>query len=448
MNKTPAFDLTPTLFTKALGAHATASSLYLRFSGYDPRSAGGRQTLKLELRGELAPSIKELSFRFRSDLLSALEPQRTLLRTPAGLWPPLILSFSSKHMEHGQYLLEIELQYKEATGESHRWICTTTLLLPRANASLSEIHQVFLATQKNVRIVAEDGAIAKLNGLQQPHDAAHANLDIAIYAKDAAIAQLDMHNMLDMTATSSRENGKFNIGLSSIAWDEELLEVAVPSYQSLTGRSLAAALPRQVKRHVASLSANKSPTIRLFALEQWVLGRRDAQASVANILLQHRDAALTKRISARHACLRRTETGALELIDTSRYGVVVDGQIVDKHQAQRLLVGMHIELCASIKGIVQLRVAQILPHAVMLEHLAGAQVVELLYLIIPEILPDTSLHVDLNAQVFFHHRGQFWHRDSQTQQDRQLDVDSDLSSCHESLRAYRYSHQSYPDLGS
>ncbi|MBI1772221.1 MAG: FHA domain-containing protein, partial [Burkholderiales bacterium] len=33
------------------------ASLHLHFSGYDPRAAGGRQTIKLELRGMLPPDV-------------------------------------------------------------------------------------------------------------------------------------------------------------------------------------------------------------------------------------------------------------------------------------------------------------------------------------------------------------------------------------------------------
>jgi pSer/pThr/pTyr-binding forkhead associated (FHA) protein len=448
MNKTQALDLTQSLLPKALDGYTTGitPAMYLRFSGYDPRAAGGRQTLKLELRGELAVSIQQINFRFRSELLAASNTEQVLSRTPSGLWPPLILSFSSKHKEHGQYPLEVQLHYKDAVGEPHLWICTATLLLPRANASLSEIHQVFLATQKNVRVLAEDGAIAKLSGLDQMQESRYANLDIAIYAKDAAIAQLDM------TSARPYESGKFDIGLSSIAWDEELLEVAVPSFHSLTGKRLAAALPASVpvKLNAASLSAKNQPTIRLFALEEWVLGRKDLHNPVADILLHHRDVALTRRISARHACLRRNEDGELEIIDTSRYGVMVDGLILEKNQPVQLLAGMRIELCASIKGIVHLRVAQIFPHAVLLQRMVDAQVIELLYLISPELRPEelmeTSIHADLTSIVFFHHQGQFWYHDTQTLQNRQLEAGIGLTSYHPRLCDYHYSYEPYQDL--
>jgi hypothetical protein len=444
MNKTQALDLTQSLLPRTLDTCTTGASppMHLRFSGYDPRAAGGRQTLRLELRGELAVSVLQTNFRFRSDLLTASNTEQVLSRTPSGLWPPLILSFSSKHKEHGQYPLEVQLHYKDAAGEPHLWICTATVLLPRANASLSEIHQVFLATQKNVRVLAEDGAIAKLSGLQQAQDSRHANLDIAIYAKDAAIAQLDM------TSARSYDSGKFDIGLSSIAWDEELLEVAVPSFQNLTGKRLAAALPlaTSVKLKSASLLAKNLPPFRLFALEEWVLGRMGLCNRVADILLRHRDAALTKRISAKHASLRRNVDGELEIVDTSRYGVVVDGLILEKNQPWQLLAGMQIDFCASFKGIVQLRVVQIFQHAVLLHRIVDAQVTERLYLISPEVAPEAGASIESHSFLFFHHQGQFWYRDTESSQDCRLESGSDLSSCHEGLCNYHYIAEAYPDL--
>jgi len=456
MNKIQALDLPQRLLPSALGTCTTGASpaMYLRFSGYDPRAAGGRQTLKLELRGELAVSVQQINFRFRSDLLATSNTEQVLSRTPTGLWPPLILSFSSKHKEHGQYPLEVQLHYKDAVGEPHLWICTATLLLPRADASLSEIHQVFLATHKQVRVVAEDGAIATLSGLQQAHDSHHTNLDISIYAKDAAIAQLDM------TGIRANEGGKFDIGLSSIAWDETLLEVAVPSFQSLTGKRLPVpqSEPIPIGRQFASLVDRSSaketsalPAIRLFAAKEWLFGRMDMHNSVADVLLAHNNPEFARRISAKHAILRRNDEGGLEVVDTSRYGVMVDGLIVEKNRAMTLLAGMRIEFCASFKGIVQLRVAQILPHAAVLQRLIDTQVVELLYLITPESRPDAGqcdLDQALHPPVFFHSHRQFWLHDTQTKQDRPLEAGVDLSECQRNLCKYHYHAAPYPDLHS
>jgi hypothetical protein len=422
--------------------------MFVRFSGYDPRAAGGRQTLKLELRADLAPSIRQISFHFRSELISTSQREQILHRTPSGVWPPLMLSFSSKYKEHGQYPLEVQLHYQDHTGDPHLWTCTATILLPRSNASLSEIHQVFLATQKNVRVLAEDGAIAKLSGLQHTQDSRHANLDIAIYAKDAAIAQLDM------SSSRSNDGGKFELGLSSLAWDEELIEVAVPHFQNLIGMNLppatevALTAAIDVQPNTASLVAKTRATIRLFALKEWVLGRMDAQHPVADILLHHDDPKLTRRISAKHAILRRTDNGGVEIIDTSRYGVIVDGIILEKNQPMQLFTDMQIDFCANIKGIVQLRIAQIFPHALVLQKIVDTQVSELLYLISPELRPEAGIHTQFHAPIFFHRHGQFWFHDQQALQDHRLETSGDLSSYHEHLHGYQFSHVPYHDRQS
>ncbi len=432
-----------------MNEHACTTTMLVRFSGYDPRAAGGRQTLKLELRADLAPSIRQIRFHFRSELISTSQREQTLHRTPSGVWPPLMLSFSSKYKEHGQYPLEVQLHYQDLAGDPHLWTCTATILLPRSNASLSEIHQVFLATQKNVRVLAEDGAIAKLSGLHHANDSRHANLDIAIYAKDAAIAQVDM------SSSRTNDGGKCELGLSSIAWDEELIEVAVPHLANLAGinspPAAAGALPAPIdaQHHAASLVAKTRIPIRLFALKEWVLGRMDAQHPLADILLHHDDPKLTRRISAKHAILRRTDNGGMEIIDTSRYGVIVDGVILEKNQAMQLFAGMQIDFCANIKGIVQLRVAQIFPHALVLQKLVNTQVTELLYLISPELRPEVGIHTSSPTQFhtpfFFHRHGQFWFHDRQSSQDHRLDTSGDLSACHEQLHGYQYQHTPYHD---
>ncbi|MFZ6800171.1 FHA domain-containing protein [Undibacterium sp. Di24W] len=453
MNKFDAFDLTPSQLATTLCKPSTepTTHLHLRFSGYDPRAVGGRQTLKLELHGELSPTIREVGFCFRSDLFLPSQSEQSLSRTPTGFWPPFILSFSSKNREHGQYPLEVQLHYIDEFDVPHLWTCTATLFLPRPNASLSEIHQVFLATQKQVRVVAEDGAIAKLSGLQQAHDSRHTNLDIAIYAKDAAIAQLDM------TGTRANEGGKFDIGLSSIAWDETLLEVAVPSIQSLTGKRVPAVLsePIPTERQFASLVIRSSaketsalPAIRLFASKEWLFGRMDMHNSVADVLLGHNNPVFVRRISAKHAILRRNDEGGLELVDISRYGVMVDGVILEKNRAILLLPGMQIEFCASFKGIVRLRVAQILPHAAVLQRLNETRIVEMLYLMTPESHPGAGQcdqNQSLHLPIFFHRQRQFWYHHAQTKQDRPLAVDVNLSEYQLSLRNYRYYGEPYPE---
>lgn len=416
---------------------AEKSATYLHFSGYDPRAVGGRQTLKLDLRAVLDPSIREINFEFRSELLATQTLRQTLQRTPSGVWQAVLLSFSSKAKEHGQYPLDVQLTYLDAMGCQHLWVCTTTILIPRANASLSEIHQVFLASQKNVRVHAEDGAIAKLGGLSATQDTQHRQLNIDIYAKDAAIAQWDAITP-HQDASASLE-----MGLSSIAWDENLIEVALPTYH---GANVANAVPvtRQTQVlfnahsktveppacHRASLRprldagashpAQVCLPIRLLALPEWTLGRASA-AIAPDILLAHPHA--EGRISARHAKIRRTMRG-VEIIDTSRYGLVLNNVILEKHQPMPLLPGMVMEVSANFRGLVQLKVLSVMPHGVILARCEQQKLLELFYLLTPELRPEASLSVpqcgDLHIPLLFHWNGQFHQHDVVTMEDRNL----------------------------
>lgn len=457
------------LQSMSASVRANTAQPYLRFSGYDPRAAGGRQTLKLELPEDFEPSVQQLSLSCDSELLTQSHAQSPLLsrspiasshsltRSPAGLWPPLLLSFSTKAREHGQYPLEIRISYKDAAGDAHLWICTSTILLPRANASLSEIHQVFLATHKNYRIHAEDGAIARLQGLSQDSIATPINCDVAIYAKDAAIAQLDL-----LASTNGlNQQGQHAVGLSSIAWYELLMEVEVPSSPNLMQATLptrrAELNPTEVVAQsnsaaaitsanlVAKADAHAIP-IRLLAKQEWSLGRHNdfgAKPS-ADICLRYQpqsgqDATLGKRISHRHAIIQRHE-GRVHITDISRYGILLDGVILEKHQAMPLLQGAHVEFCASFKGLVELRVAAILPHAVILHRLVRGKLVELFYLLNPEQRPEVgSLPAMLQGNsLFFHRHGQFWHHDTLSLQDRVLAPSTDLAEIHLNLATYRF----------
>ena len=456
-----------------LSAGLTTVQPYLRFSGYDPRAAGGRQTLKLELPEDFEPGLQQISLTCRSELIAQSGSVHQLTRSPAGIWPPILLSFSTKTREHGQYPLEIHLTYHDAAGEPHLWVCTSTILLPRANASLSEIHQVFLAAQKQYRVHAEDGAIAKLSGFQPAGIGMHANLDVDIYAKDAAIAQLDF-NTLD---SAGGDQGKYAIGLSSIAWREVLIELAVPassinipvtparqdlmkpdSTNSATNsiKNLATNSTTFRASLVAKNRANAVP-IHLLALDEWCLGRQDGGRQNADIQLQHltesgHKQVLTKRISSRHAIIRRQDA-RVEITDVSRYGLLVDGVILEKHHPMPLFVGMQLELSASFKGLVELRVAAILPHAVILQRIVGGNVVALFYLLNPEQRPEVGTSDSMPTLMptlmpnkmaanenllFFHQHGQFWYHDPHSLQDSVLDPSIELAGLHPSLQAYRY----------
>jgi hypothetical protein len=333
---------------------------------------------------------------------------------------------------------------------------------------LSEIHQVFLAAQKQYRVHAEDGAIAKLSGLQQEGIPMHANWDVDIYAKDAAIAQLDLHALTG----SSDERWQHAIGLTSIAWREALIEIAVPASLPIMSITAATAVSASsvnnsvetVRKNLAASaifrasllakdSLNAVP-IRLLALNEWCLGRQNDDQLRSNlnikqradIRLQHlsasdQNAALTKRISTRHAIIRRQDA-RVEITDISRYGILLDGVILEKHQPMPLFVGAQLELCASFKGLVELRVAAILSHAVLLQRLVRGKLVELFYLLNPEQRPEVGrLPKSLNGNLlFFHRHGQFWHHDPRSLQDSALEASTTLTNMHSDLSAYRYEY--------
>ncbi|MBC3832592.1 FHA domain-containing protein [Undibacterium amnicola] len=464
-----------------LSAGLTTVQPYLRFSGYDPRAAGGRQTLKLELPEDFEPGLQQISLTCRSELIAQSGSVHQLLRSPAGIWPPILLSFSTKTREHGQYPLEIHLTYHDAAGEPHLWVCTSTILLPRANASLSEIHQVFLAAQKQYRVHAEDGAIAKLSGFQPAGIGMHANLDVDIYAKDAAIAQLDF-NALD---SAGGDQGKYAIGLSSIAWREVLIELAVPasslnlpvtparqdlmkpdstnsatkSITNLVTNSTTNSVRNSTTYRASLVAKNRANAVpfHLLALDEWCLGRQDGSRQNADIQLQHltesgQKQVLTKRISSRHAIIRRQDA-RVEITDVSRYGLLVDGVILEKYHPMPLFVGMRLELSASFKGLVELRVAAIFPHAVILQRIVGGNVVALFYLLNPEQRPEVGTSDSMPTLMptlmpnkmatnenllFFHQHGQFWYHDPHSLQDSVLDPSIELAGLHPSLQAYRY----------
>ncbi|WP_170133464.1 FHA domain-containing protein [Undibacterium pigrum] len=435
-------------------------NLHLHFSGYDPRAAGGRLTVKLDLRGKLPPEVSVLEVQLRSELVPAAVSRQRLQRTVSGQWQPLLISFSSKNKEHGQYPLEVILSHEQVSRARRKWICTSVIFVPRADASLTEIHSVFLAAQKNVRVVAEDGAIATLSGLGQSSGYAQGNMNIEINAKDASIAKLDM---LPPT-------GKYEIAMGTIAWDEELIEVdATPEIASTTSSirpaktitapvqllAKPAATANIISASLIAEQSRRNQTIRLFARDEWVLGRMEEKPG-ADILLSHKagnaveSARLTRRISARHAIIRRKGEGA-EIVDVSRYGTLLDGISMEKDQAYALRAGMQIEFCASVRGITRLQVMAILPHLIILASADGGPDTELLYLIKPEIEPVSApVSADTTAMtalpLLFHFQGNFWHRDMLSSQDSKLDGNADLRLFSHLPLTCRYASLPYADI--
>jgi hypothetical protein len=157
--------------------------------------------------------------------------------------------------------------------------------------------------------------------------------------------------------------------------------------------------------------------LRLFAAEEHILGRFDLREPAADVLLAHIGAngldtgGLTRRLSARHAIVRRGREG-FEIEDVSRYGVLLDGVWPGKHMPVPLRVGMRIELTASIKGIVVLAVTALLPNGVMLHRIDAGSSTECFCLLEAECHPGcpAAPHKAMIPHLF-HRDGGFWYMD-------------------------------------
>lgn len=389
---------------------------HLHISGFDPRAAGGRQVLKLALRGMPPDCAAQLTLLASSRLQLENGERHGFKRTVRGEWLPVFLEFSSRGLEHGQYRIELEL-HSDADAPAapavtaRTWIATLLILAPRADASLNEIHQTFLATHKNVRVHADDASIARVGARL-----GGGRVDIDVSASNAGIAHLD----LDAAAGT----GKIDLGFSSIAWDEDLLEVDVPAQAAVHPCPAGSAC-----LVTATASGAVPQYLRLFALDEVVIGRGDPGANDADIRLMHHGESgpvpdgLTRRISGRHALIRRARDG-FEIEDVSRYGLLVDGAWPGKHAPAALRPGMRIELTASIPGVAVLEVTALLPNGILLHRADGGMAHEAFYLMEPEREPvrnpernpDRALAAApptqaLGLPLLFHRDGGFWHLD-------------------------------------
>jgi hypothetical protein len=380
----------------------------LHISGFDPRAAGGRQAIKLELRGMPQDLPGELTMLLQSALLPQGGGRQTFTRSLGGGWRPVVVEFSSRGREHGQYRVDVELHAHDPqqAGTARTWVATLVLLVPRADASLAEIHQTYLATRKNVRIHADDASIARLHGL----DGA-GSLDIAIDARNASIAQLQFGS----------SQGKIDLALPTIAWDEDLIEIDLPATRPVHPCPASSACLVH-----AEPEAGMQRHLRLFALDEWVLGRMEAGPAgslleaEADVLLCHYGEdgpdhqGLTRRISARHAVIRQGRQG-FEIEDVSRYGLLLDGAWPGKHSPVPLRLGMRIELTASIRGVAVLVVTALLPHAVVLHRVDAGGAAECFMLVAPDTAPGSTAGAALPQAavlpLLFHRDGGFWHRD-------------------------------------
>jgi hypothetical protein len=394
-----------TLPASAPIAAPAALRAHLHVSGFDPRAAGGRQVLKLELRGMPADCAAQVTLLASSRLQLENGERHSFNRTVRGDWLPVFLEFSSRGLEHGQYRIEAEL-HSRAADTVRTWIATLLIVAPRADASLHDIHQTFLATHKNVRVHADDASIARVQAGFASNGGGR--LDIDVHASNAGIAHLD----LDARA------GKIDLGFSSIAWDEDLLEIDVPAQAAVHP------CPASTACLVLGAGSEAHPTqhlprhLRLFALDEVVIGRSEPGAIDADIRLMHYGEAgpvlegLTRRISNRHALVRRARDG-FDIEDVSRYGLLIDGVWPGKHNPVALRPGMRIELTASIPGVAVLEVSAVLPNGILLHRLDAGMEQEAFYLMEPErgLGPAPRLGA-LGLPLLFHRDGGFWHLDT------------------------------------
>jgi hypothetical protein len=375
---------------------------HLHISGFDPRAAGGRQVLKLALRGMPLECAGQVTLLASSRLQLENGERHGFTRTVRGEWLPVFLEFSSRGLEHGQYRIEVEL-HSRADGldaAPRTWIATLLILAPRADASLHEIHQTFLATHKNVRVHADDASIARVQARS-----GGGRVDIDVRATNAGIAHLDLD--------AGPGTGKIDLGFSSIAWDEDLLEIDVPVQAAL--HPCPAGAGCLVLERAAQ--PGQAHYLRLFALDECVLGRDEAGAVEADIRLRHHgetglvSEGLTRRISGRHALIRRGRDG-YDIEDVSRYGLLVDGVWPGKNNRVALRPGTRIELTASIPGVAMLEVTAVLPNGIILHRVDPGMGHEAFYLMDPERQPEPAPRLAaLGLPLLFHRDGGFWHLD-------------------------------------
>ena len=409
---------------------------YLHISGFDPRAAGGRQAIKVELRGLPKTCEPLVTMQLQSDLLPLGGARHSFARTLRGDWRPLFIEFSSRDKEHGQYRIEVELYCQKDTRISHKWVCTLVILVPRPDATLTEIHQTFLSTHKNVRVMADDASIAKVYA-----QAGGGRLDIDVHARNGSIANLNL----------DAKSGKNDLGFSTIAWDEDLIEIDVPAHaESHPHQSTMACLVN------AEPDPGAQRQVRLFAMDECVLGRFELYDPEADVLLTHfgddgqdRDG-LTRRLSARHAVIRRGTLG-FEIEDVSRYGILLDGVWPGKNMPVPLRLGLRVELSASIKGIVVLSVTALLPNGVIMHRIDQGAQAECFYFLEPGKHPGfplpafAALPSMAAMPIVFHQNGGFWHLDPATGKESALTPSTPLDRLAQMPAHSRFAAESYPE---
>ncbi len=409
---------------------------HLHISGFDPRAAGGRQSVKVELRGMPLDCPPLVTMQLQSALLAEGAARHSFARTLRGDWRPLFIEFSSRGKEHGQYQIEVDLTSQHDGRLRSKWACTLVILVPRPDATLSEIHQTFLSTYKNVRVMADDASIARVDA-----QAGGGRLDIDVHARNASIANLNLE----------ARPGKVDMGFSTIAWDEDLIEIDVPAQaEPHPHQSAMACLVN------AAPEAGAQRQVRLFAMHECVLGRFELYDPEADVLLTHfgddgqdREG-LTRRLSGRHAVIRRGHAG-YEIEDVSRYGLLLDGVWPGKGKPVPLRLGMRIELSASIKGFVVLSVSALLPNGVIMHRIDQGAQAECFYLLEPGKHPGfpvaafPSLPRAAVMPLLFHQNGGFWHLDPATGRESALTPNAPIDKMSQMPRHMRFSSEAYPE---
>lgn len=430
----PAPSTAPTAYARPL-QRAQAERPQLHISGFDPRAAGGRQTLKMELRGMPETSAPQLTLQLQSELIPHGAARQQFVRAVGGDWRPVFVEFSSRDREHGQYQISIEVLSQHAGQATRKWVCTFVILVPRLDATLTEIHRIFLSTHKNVRVMADDASIARVSA--QGGD----SLDIDVTARNAGIAHLDLN----------APAGKVDLGFSTIAWDEDLIEIDMPVSGAVHPHATCAASLVN-----AAPEAGAQRQIRLFAFEECVFGRFELVDPEAHALLTHYSPdgqdtnGLTRRLSGRHAVIRRAGAG-FEIEDVSRYGILLDGVWPGKHKPTALRLGMRIELTASIKGVAVLQVTAIMPHGVIVHRIDQGASAECYYVLAPDTHPGYPVKSFVAAPhaaalpLLFHRDGGFWHLDQLTGKETALAPTVSLEKLSRVPRHSRFASDPYPE---
>lgn len=380
-------------------------------------------------------SAPQLALQLQSELIPHGAARQQFVRAVGGDWRPVFVEFSSRDKEHGQYQISIEVLSQHAGQAPRKWVCTFVILVPRLDATLTEIHRIFLSTHKNVRVMADDASIARVSA------SGGDSLDIDVTARNAGIAHLDLN----------APAGKVDLGFSTIAWDEDLIEIDMPAAGAVHPHaSCAASLVN------AAPEAGAQRQIRLFAVEECVFGRFELVDPEAHALLTHYSAdgqdtnGLTRRLSGRHAVIRRAGAG-FEIEDVSRYGILLDGVWPGKHKPTALRLGMRIELTASIKGVAVLQVTAIMPHGVILHRIDHGASAECYYVLAPDTHPGFPVKTFVAAPhaaalpLLFHGAGGFWHLDQLTGKETALAPTVSLEKLSRVPRHSRFASDAYPE---